>query len=59
MRLLARLPAGHRVMPMLDAQAFVRGIIWGRLRRQFPDASERELALKLLQEVSRGSPRRP
>lgn len=53
MRLLAQLPPGRRVAPMLDAQAFVRGTILGRLRRQYPTATESELGLKLLQEVSR------
>ncbi len=53
MRLLAQLPAGWRIRPMLEAQALVRGMILGRLRRQYPDASERELGLKLLEELSR------
>lgn len=53
MRLLAQLPPGRRVGVMLAAQEFVRGTIRGRLRRQYPDASERDLALKLLEELSR------
>jgi hypothetical protein len=53
MRLLAQLPPGWRICPMLEAQALVRGIILGRLHRQYPDASERELGLKLLEELSR------
>jgi len=52
MRLLAQLPPGRRIVAMLDAQALARGIIMGRLRRQYPDASEQELGLKLLEEVS-------
>jgi len=55
MRLLAKLPPGRRVRTMLDAQAFARALIRGRLRRQFPNASERELSLKLLEEVERGN----
>lgn len=53
MRLLAQLPPGWRIGTMLEAQVFARSLILGRLRRQYPDASERELALKLLREVSR------
>ena len=55
MRLLAQLPPGRRIRTMLDAQALVRGLILGRLRRQYPNASERELGLKLLEEVSRAN----
>jgi hypothetical protein len=56
MRLLAQLPPGWRIRPMLEAQALIRGIILGRLHRQYPDASERELGLKLLEELSRARP---
>ncbi|NWG14927.1 MAG: hypothetical protein HXY20_15510 [Acidobacteria bacterium] len=56
MRLLAQLPPGWRIRPMLEAQALIRGIIMGRLRRQYPDASERDLALKLLEELGRVRP---
>lgn len=53
MRLLAQLPPGWRIQTMLEAQAFARSLILGRLYRQFPDASEYELGRKLLEEVSR------
>ena len=53
MRLLAQLPPGRRVYAMLEAQLLARGIIMGRLRRQYPNASKRDLNLKLLEEVSR------
>lgn len=52
MRLLARLPPGQRVSVMLETQAFIRGTVWGRLRRQYPNATDRELALKLLEELN-------
>jgi len=55
MRLLARIPPGRRVRAMLDAQAFARGLIKGRLRRQYPNALERELGLKLLEELERAN----
>ena len=58
MKLLARLPAGHRVRVMLDAQAFARSIKMGRLRRLHPHASQQELGLKLLEEISRGDRKR-
>lgn len=54
MRLLAKLPPGRRIRAMLDAQALARGLIRGRLRRLYPDASDREWSLKLLEEVERG-----
>lgn len=53
MRLLAQLPPGRRVYAMIEAQTLARGIIMGRLRRRYPNASRRALALKLLEEVSR------
>lgn len=56
MRLLAQLPPGRRVGVMLAAQEFVRGTIMGRLRRQYPHASDREMALKLLEELNRVRP---
>ena len=56
MRLLANLPPGRRVYVMLEAQALARGMIKSRLRRQYPQASDRELGLKLLEEVSRDRP---
>jgi hypothetical protein len=53
MRLLANLPPGRRVYVMLEAQTLARGMIKSRLRRQYPKVSNRELGLKLLEEVSR------
>jgi hypothetical protein len=55
MQLLAQLPPGRRVRAMLDTQAFARGLIKGRLRRQYPNASEHELGMKLLEEVARAN----
>jgi len=53
MRLLAQLPPGWRIQTMLEAQAFARSLMLGRLHQQFPDASTEELGLKLLERVSR------
>lgn len=52
MRLLARVPVAKRVRAMLEAQALAMSIVRGRLRRQHPHLSQRELNLRVLQEVS-------
>jgi hypothetical protein len=59
MRLLVQLLPGQRVRVMLEAQALAGGLIWGRLRRQYPAATERELALKFPKEVTRADRTRP
>ncbi len=53
MRLLGQLPPGRRIQVMLDARELAVGLVRGRLRRQYPDLSLRELNLKVLQEVAR------
>ena len=53
MRLLGRLSPGRRIQVMLDARELVVGLIRGRLRRQNPDLSFRELNLKVLEEIAR------
>ena len=52
-RLLRALPAGRRIQVMLDARELAVGLIRGRLRRQYPDLSLRELNLKVLEEIER------
>ena len=59
MRLLARLSPGGRIQVMLDARELAVGLIRGRLRRQYPDLSPRELNLKVLEEIERGKRTRP
>jgi hypothetical protein len=44
---------------MLDARALLVGIIRGRLRQKYPDISEVELNLKLLEEIERSQNVRP
>jgi hypothetical protein len=44
---------------MLDARQLAVGLIRGRLRRQYPDLSLRELNLKLLEEIDRVKRMRP
>jgi hypothetical protein len=53
MRLLGRLSPGGRILVMLDARELAVGLIRGRLRRQYPALSLRELNLKTLEELAR------
>ncbi len=55
MRLLGRLSPGGRIRVMLDARELAVGLIRGRLRRQYPDLSPRELNVKTLEELARGT----
>lgn len=58
-QLLLNLSPGERVRVMLDAQALAKGLIMGRLRRQYPDLTAEELGLKFVQEIERGKQTRP
>ena len=53
MRLVARLTPGQRIQAMLDTHELVLGLIRGRLQRQYPHLSPREVNLKLLEELER------
>jgi hypothetical protein len=53
MRLLGRLSPGQRIRVMLEARELAVGLIRGRLRRQYPDLSLREINLKVLEEIAR------
>lgn len=54
------LSPGQRLAAMFDARALMVGLIRGRLRQQYPDLSEAELNLKMLEEIERAqSIRRP
>jgi len=52
LRLLAQVPVAKRVRTMLEAQALAMSIVRGRLRRQYPQLSQREINLLVLKEVS-------
>ena len=52
-RLLSKLPPGKRIQALLDARELAVGLIRGRLRRQHPDLSSRELNLRVLEEIDR------
>lgn len=51
MRLLGRLSPGQRIRVMLDARELAVGLIRGRLRRQHPHPSPREINLKVLEAI--------
>lgn len=53
LRLLSTLSASTRIQRLLDARELAVGLIRGRLRRQYPNLSARELNLKVLQEIER------
>lgn len=57
--LLLGLTPGERIRVMLDAQALAKGLIMGRLRRQYPDLSPNELGLKFVEEIERAKQTRP
>lgn len=50
-KLLGRLTPGQRVRNMLEAQQFAMSIIRGRVRRRFPDLSQREINIKVFEEI--------
>lgn len=59
MRLRMLLTPGQRVQAMLDAREVLVGLIRGRLRPQYPNLSDREFNLKVLEEIERGQNVRP
>ena len=56
-RLLGRLTPGQRIRVMLDARELAVGLIRGRLRRQYPHLSLREINLRVLEEIDRAKQR--
>ena len=50
-KLLGRLSPAQRVRNMLEAQEFAMSIIRGRLRRRFPELSQREINIKIFEEI--------
>ena len=53
MRIRMKLSPGQRLQAMLDARMVLVGFRRARLRRRYPDLSERDLNLKLLEEIDR------
>lgn len=56
-----QLTPGQRIQAMLDAHALLVGVIRGRLRSRHPDLPEREINLKVVEEIERAQhfPSRP
>ncbi|MBA3533123.1 MAG: hypothetical protein H0T73_14475 [Ardenticatenales bacterium] len=54
--LTQQLTPGQRVRRLLGARAIVAGLIRGRLRREYPDLSAREINLKVLEELEYAPP---
>jgi hypothetical protein len=52
-RFIARLTPGPRLPAMLDPHELVRGLIRGRLQRQYPHLSLRAVNLRLREELQR------
>jgi hypothetical protein len=55
-RLTRSLTAGQRIQRMLHARDLVAALVRSRLRKQFPGLSDREINLKLVEELSRDQP---
>ena len=52
-KLIGSLPPEVRIRAMLDARELAVGLIRGRLRRRFPNLSETQLNLKVLEATTR------
>ena len=52
MRMRASLSPARRIQVMLDARDLVVGLMRGRLRKRYPDLSDRNINLKLIEELS-------
>lgn len=53
LQILALLSPGKRIQALLDSRELVVGLIRGRLRRLYPQLSETQLNLKVLEEIER------
>ncbi len=53
MRRLGSMSPGQRIYNMLEAQDFVMNLIRERLRHRYPDLSQREITLKVFDEIDR------
>ena len=49
MKLLANLPPGKRIIPMLQASEMVRAGLRGSFRKKFPELSKSEINMKILE----------
>lgn len=53
MRARIKLTPGQRLQAMFDAHAMLVGITRGRLRARYPDLSDHDLNLKVVEEIER------
>lgn len=49
MKLLANMPPGRRIIPMLQASEMVRAGLRGAFQKKFPDLSKSEINMKILE----------
>jgi hypothetical protein len=59
MRARMKLTPGERIQAMLDAYELQVGLMRGRLCQKYPHLSEREINLKILEEIDRAKRARP
>jgi phage terminase Nu1 subunit (DNA packaging protein) len=59
MRLLGQLSPAQRLQTMLEARELAVGLIRGRLHRRFPNLSQQEINMKLLEELARADRKHP
>jgi len=59
MRARMKLTPGQRIMALLDAYEVQTGFMRGRLRKKYPDLSDREINLKIIEEIDRVKHARP
>ena len=52
-RLKFEIPADRRIQAMLDTREFIVGAIRNRVQQNFPGLSNREINLKVLEEIAR------
>ena len=52
-RLTLQMSVSQRIQRLLDTREFLVSMIRSRLRRRYPDLSERDLNLKVLEEIER------
>jgi hypothetical protein len=53
LRLIGSVSPAQRIRNMLDAQTFVMSLIRGRLHCHYPTLSQREINLKVFEEIAR------
>lgn len=58
MKARMNLSSGQRIQAMPDARALLFGIMRGRVRHQYPDILDRELNLKVIEEIDRTQQRK-